>query len=150
MKTIERWVVSCALAALTLHGCAAPPNIKAYTGAALPAERVALIKNNPMIGEITDTGAVLKSLDGKPLSRVAPAVEVLPGLHNAQVECSVRVERFLLGERLSRGELHGKIVKFETVGMDLHAEPGRVYRLDAQLQDNERCRITLSDITGLR
>lgn len=136
------------LLACAMAGGCAKQVIKLYSGADLPGNSIVLIENNPRITEITDTGAVLKSVDGKEMAVNSHAVEVLPGEHVLEVYCSLWVERLLIGRNVDRFTLMGDIVKQIDVTLTVDTKAGHAYRLSATEQANETCAITLVDITS--
>jgi len=133
-----------------LSGCAAPGNTKLYTGSALPPADIAVIHNNPMIRGITDSGATLNSVDGKKLSILSSAVEVLPGTHNLDVQCSFSVRLDLLGTNIDPlyFGVRKTIIKQDSAALTVNTEPGHDYRIDAVFQRDQSCKAVLTDITA--
>ncbi|MEW6353851.1 MAG: hypothetical protein AB1469_06100 [Pseudomonadota bacterium] len=149
MRSIKRiGFAGLLLGALT--ACATQPSVKLYAGAALPSEEIAVIKNNPMVANMTARGAVLRAVDGDKLGLDISAVEVLPGAHQLDVECSFRVRPELIGTKL---DPLSPIVRFTQVrqaraAFQVNVEAGRTYQLDAQFQRDFSCKPLLQDISS--
>lgn len=95
---------------------------QAYSGAARPAEEVALIKGDPKF-RLTPVAAYLRSVDGGVLGDTQSSVQVLPGEHELVVDCVVSSS----GDR-------------QRIRLQIVVQAGERYRLEPQLVGaNQSC-----------
>ena len=79
-------VLAAAIAcSLLLGGCYATKQM--YEGAALPRDKVAVIKNIPRMPNLTDKEVIIRSVNGRESGLYDAAVEVSPGAHELVVMC---------------------------------------------------------------
>lgn len=108
-----------ALVCATLLACSTQ---QAYSGAARPAEEVALIKGDPKF-RLTPVAAYLRSVDGGVLGDTQSSVQVLPGEHELVVDCVVSSS----GDR-------------QRIRLQIVVQAGERYRLEPQLVGaNQSC-----------
>jgi hypothetical protein len=108
-----------ALACTMLLACSTQ---QAYSGAARPAEEVALIKGDPKF-RLAPVAAYLRSVDDQVMGDTQSSVQVLPGEHELVVDCVVTTS----GDR-------------QRVRLQIVVKAGERYRLEPQLSGaNQVC-----------
>lgn len=108
-----------ALACAMLLACSTQ---QAYSGAARPAEEVALIKGDPKF-RLAPVAAYLRSVDDRILGDTQSSVQVLPGEHELVVDCVVTTS----GDR-------------QRIRLQILVQAGERYRLEPQLVGaNQAC-----------
>lgn len=139
---------SLVLAALLISGCAA--NARLYSGPELPRDQIAVIEAKPMIHEFTASGALFGSVDGAHVSGTVLRINVLPGTHTVDVQCSFRIKPTLLGtdfDPLTVTTRHS-IVRQMRVPLPVQVEAGHTYQLDVEFTREQTCKPLLKDITA--
>ncbi|MDO9372595.1 MAG: hypothetical protein Q7U07_08420 [Gammaproteobacteria bacterium] len=139
--------VSLALAALLSAGCAATARL--YSGPELPRDQVAVIEANPMMHDFTARGALFGSVDGAHVRGTVLRIDVLPGTHTVEVQCSFRIKPTLLGtdfDPLTPITRHS-IMRQSRVPLTVQVEAGHTYQLDVEFTREQTCKPLLKDIT---
>ncbi len=140
--------VSLALAALFSVGCAA--NIRLYSGPELARDKIAVIEANPMLPDITTRGALFGSVDGVRVSGTVLRVDVLPGTHTVEVQCSFRIKPMRLGTGFDPliASTRNSIVRQARVPLTVQVEAGHTYQMDVEFTREQTCKPLLKDITA--
>ena len=141
-------VVSLTLAALLSAGCASTARL--YSGPELPRDQVAVIEANPMLPDITARGALFGGLDGVRVSGAVLRVDVLPGTHTIEVQCSFHVKPTRLGTDFEPliASTRRAIVRQSRASLTVQVEAGHRYQLDAEFTDEQTCKPLLKDISA--
>ena len=141
-------VASLALATLLSAGCAA--NARLYSGPELPRDQVAVIEANSMIPNITARGALFGSVDGAHVRSTVLRVDVLPGTHTVEVQCSFRIKPTWLGTGFDplTANTRYSIVRQERSPLTVQVEAGHTYQLDVEFTHEQTCKPLLKDITA--
>lgn len=141
-------VISSALAALLSAGCAS--TAKLYSGPERARDQLAVIDASPMLHDFTARGARFGSVDGVHVSGTVLRIDVLPGTHTVEVQCSFRVKPSLLGtdfDPLTATRRHS-IVLQSRVPLTVEVAPGHSYQLDVEFTREQTCKPLLKDITA--
>ncbi len=139
-------IIAVALAVLGT-GCAS--TAKLYAGPDLAHEQIAVIEANPMIHDITDRGARFGGVDGAKVSGMILRIDILPGKHTVDVQCSFSVEPSLFDRgfgSLRTGRRDPVVLQF-WASLTVEVEAGHTYRLDVELTPNQMCKPLLKDIS---
>ncbi|MDP1707507.1 MAG: hypothetical protein Q8L89_00285 [Gammaproteobacteria bacterium] len=141
-------LVGLALAVLLTAGCASTARL--YPGPELAPDQIAVIEADPMIPGITARGALFGSVDGVHVSGTVLRIEVLPGAHTVEVQCSFRVKSMLFDPDYDTltPSTRRSIVLQARAPLAVEVEAGHTYRLAGELTRERGCTPLLQDITA--